>query len=151
MKPVCLYIALNDSAVGRFVLFLPKGLFWFIQIKLFSSPFVSMFSISSPFEQPAFCLSLSCLSSALCLTTYYPPLIPPVAQVSRPFHHTALSGQTSSFPLTLLLPLSIHHSLHPRLSPEIITTSLVKISLYLNSWISKAWGCWRSLFNNSQV
>lgn len=108
MKPVCLYITLNDSAVGLFVLFLPKGLFWF---RLFSSPFVSMFSFSSPFERPAFCLSLSCLSSALCLSTYYPPFIPPVAQVSRPL------PPCSSYQPNVLLPSDPSPtSLHPSLS-----------------------------------
>lgn len=61
--------------------------------------------------------------------------------------------RSDSFPTAFHLSsfLSFVAPLPPCLPPEIITTSFVKISLYLNSWISEALDCWQSLFNNSKV
>lgn len=100
------------------------------------------------------CLSLSCPFSPLLFECSCSSPRQPV-----PFYCTALSNTMPSFPTYILpsdplLPLLIHHflplvlPLPPRLPPEIITTSLVQISLYLNSWISKGWGRWQSTFSN---
>lgn len=121
----------------------------------FSSPFVSMISFSSPFQRSSFGLSLSCLSLAFSWIAM--PSFSHFAQVSYPFllyssyqQNVLLPSDPSLTSFHPSLSLSLVSPLPPCLSPEIITTSLVKISLYLNSWISKAWGCWQSLFN-SQV
>lgn len=128
----------------------------FVLICLFPPFFVSMCLFSSLFERPAFCLSLSCpfllllfkcsyCSPCICLSTC-PFLLYSSLQQNVLFPHI----HPSLWPLSYLFS-SITFSLlcHPSLPPEIITTSPVKISLHLNSWISKAWGCWQSLFNNN--
>lgn len=128
-----------------FVLAHGDQVFWSLFVSLFSSSWLFEFVPFIVFPHPFFC------SPPLIL--YRPPL---------PLHCTAPTTRMSRFHIcilimTLLLPLPIHHYLSPasplpaRLPPEIITTNLVKISLYLNSWISEARSCWQSLFNNSQV
>lgn len=142
--------------------------FCFMQIGLFHHPLYPHFHSPHPLSVPLsvilFPLSPYLLSKPLSFIALPSFCLSYLARV--PVYCTALTSKMSSFHTCILpsdpsLPLSIYHSLSlvsalprsllPCLPPEIITTSLVKISLYLNSWISKPWGCWQSLFNNSQV
>lgn len=113
----------------------------------FSSPFVSMFSLSSPFESPAlfvpflsfitlylstsfllFSFHFVCRTDLSSLSTVWlsPAKCPPSTHTSSPYEPSPTSFHPS-------LSLLRHPSLPPCLPPEIITTSLVKINLYLNS------------------
>ena len=128
----------------------------------FSSSFVSTLSFSSPFEPLSVC--------PIPFSPY--PLSQPFSVIALPsfclshrgfipLHCISLTSKMPSFYKCILpsdpFPTSLHPSLClscvtvPSLPPEIITTSFVRISLYLNSWISKASGCWQSLFNNNEV
>lgn len=89
-----------------------------------------------------------------CVHVLTPPIILPSSHSARRPGPPPAKRPPSLWPLSYLSPsitpsltLSLASLLPRCLLPEIITTSLVKISLYLNSWISKARGCWQSLFN----
>lgn len=103
------------------------------------------------------CVSLSCLplplsftSSLLFFSSHFALHISHHQNLQLPHMHPSLWPFSYLFP-SITLSLLRHPSPPACLPLEIITTNLVKISLYLNSWISKARGCWQSLFNNSQV
>ena len=88
-----------------------KGLFWFRISRPFSSPFVFMFSFLSPFECPSFSLSPSWLPSALPI--YCAPfilLVPCCLSTVQLSPAKCPPSTHTSFPLTPLLPPSIHHA-----------------------------------------
>lgn len=162
MEPICLHVALYDSAAGLSVLSLLLSPKRFVlvqnQIGLFHHPLYPCSHSFHPLNVP---LSLCPL---LDFPQHFPFTVHPSFCLSLVAFLLFSSHQQnvllrrihpSLWPFSYLFPsitLSLlHHPSHPCLPPEIITTSLVKISLYLNSWISKAWGCWQSLFNNSQL
>lgn len=113
----------------------------------FSSSFVSMLSFSLPFPLCSpfltLCLSPSPLSLSLqfCLSSqgsHSSPLYTSNQQNVLSFNTCILPSDPSptSFHPSLTYPPSLsllRHPSPPCLPPEIITTSLVKISLYLNS------------------